>query len=185
MVRGPFGNGWPVDELNGRDVMIIAGGLGIAPLRSLIRYIMKSGTYFNGKRFILYGSKTPKDMIFRDEFQRYMGLFDVYLTVDKSDPEKHWPFYTGLVTGLLDRVRFNPLNTIVFICGPEIMMQDMVRELILKGVPSEKIFISMERNMNCGTGVCGHCMFGPKYVCKDGPIFRFFDIKEFLGIREI
>ncbi len=191
-VRGPFGSNWPLEEIEDRDLMIIAGGVGIAPLRSVIRHILMSGRKKKspsqsliGKKFILYGAKTPKDMIFRDEFPRYMDTFQVFLTVDKADPEEYWRGEVGLITGLLNKVSFNPLNTVVFMCGPEVMMQSMTKELILRGVPGEKIFISMERNMNCGMGVCGHCMFGPKFVCKDGPIFRFTDIEGFLGIKEI
>ncbi|BCB95550.1 Ni/Fe hydrogenase subunit gamma [Dissulfurispira thermophila] len=191
-VRGPFGSSWPLEEIEDRDLMIIAGGVGIAPLRSVIRHLLvgkrrkkSSIQYQTGKKIILYGAKTPKDMIFRDEFPRYMDAFEVFLTVDKADPEEYWRGEVGLITGLLNKVSFNPLNTVVFMCGPEVMMQSMVRELMLRGVPGEKIFISMERNMNCGMGICGHCMFGPKFVCKDGPVFRFTDIEGFLGIKEI
>lgn len=191
-VRGPFGSSWPLEEIEDRDMMIIAGGVGIAPLRSVIRHILKSGRgtksssrALPGKKIILYGAKTPKDMIFRDEFPRYMDAFQVFLTVDKADPEEYWRGEVGLITGLLNKVSFNPLNTVVFMCGPEVMMQSMTKEMILRGVPGEKIFISMERNMNCGMGVCGHCMFGPKFVCKDGPVFRFTDIEGFWGVKEI
>lgn len=182
-IRGPFGKGWPMDEIQDNDLMIIAGGLGIAPLRPVIRNIVKGS--HKGKKYILYGAKTPKDIIFRDEFPRYRDVFNVFLAVDKADPEEYWRGDVGIVTGLLDKVSFKPLNTMAFICGPEIMMQSIIKELIIRGVPGEKIFISMERNMNCGMGVCGHCMFGPKFVCKDGPVFRFTDIEEFLGIKEI
>jgi NAD(P)H-flavin reductase len=182
-IRGPFGKGWPMEEIEDNDLMIIAGGLGIAPLRSVIRHIVKGRR--KGKYYILYGAKTPKDIIFRDEFPRYRDAFDVFLSVDKADPEEYWRGYIGIVTALLDRVSFNPLNTMAFVCGPEVMMQSIIKELIIRGVPGEKIFISMERNMNCGMAVCGHCMFGPKFVCKDGPVFRFTDIEGFLGVKEI
>jgi len=191
-VRGPFGSNWPLEEIEDRDLMIIAGGVGIAPLRSVIRHILMSKMGKKspsrtpiGRKFILYGAKTPKDIIFRDEFPRYMDAFQVFLTVDKADPEEYWRGEVGLITGLLNKVSFNPLNTVVFMCGPEVMMQSMTKELILRVVPGEKIFISMERNMNCGMGVCGHCMFGPKFVCKDGPVIRFTDIEWFLGVKEI
>lgn len=185
-IRGPFGKGWPVEEAEERDVMIVAGGLGIAPLRSVIRELAKKGKGLRGKKgYILYGAKSPKDVIFRDEFPRYRESFDIYLTVDKADPEEYWRGERGFVTNLIGRISFDPLNTVVFTCGPEAMMQAVIKELILKGVPGEKIFLSMERNMNCGMGVCGHCMFGPRFVCKDGPVFRFTDVEEFLGIKEI
>lgn len=189
-MRGPFGNGWPLEETEGRDVMIIAGGLGIAPLRSAIRHVMKlPGRYRHStgvsRHMILYGTKAPKDIIFRDEFPRYRDVFDVFLTVDKADPEEYWHGDVGLITRLLGKAPFDPLNVLVFICGPEIMMQAVVKELILKGVAGEKIFLSMERNMNCGMGICGHCFFGPKFVCKDGPVFRFSEVEEFFGVKEI
>ncbi len=182
-IRGPFGNGWPIEEVEDRDLIIIAGGLGIAPLRSVVRYIIKKA--FRNHVTLLYGAKTPKDIIFRDEFPRYRQKINVLLTVDRADPEEHWQGHTGMVTDLFRYFSFNPLNTISFICGPEIMMQNVIKELLIRGVPPEKIFISMERNMNCGVGICGHCMFGPRFVCKDGPVFRYSDIEELFGIKEL
>lgn len=190
-LRGPFGRGWPLEESCGRDLLLIAGGLGIAPFRSVLRHILKAPSTGRSrgvphqKHILLYGAKTPKDIIFRDEFPRYREVFDVLLTVDKADPEEYWKGNVGIVTGLLDRSSFNPLLVSVFVCGPEIMMQTTVRELILRGVPGEAIFISLERNMNCGIGICGHCFFGPKFVCKDGPVFRFTDIETFMRIKEL
>jgi NAD(P)H-flavin reductase len=189
-MRGPFGRGWPLDEIRDSDLMIIAGGLGIAPLRSVIRHIfreqnknkMKSS---RPKRILLYGAKTPKDIVFRDEFPRYREAFEVLISVDKADPEEYWKGATGVVTKLIDRVSFNPRNSAVFICGPEIMMQNTVRELVLREVPGEHTFLSMERNMNCGMGMCGHCFFGPRFVCKDGPVFRFSEIEGLMGIKEL
>jgi NAD(P)H-flavin reductase len=183
-LRGPFGRGWPLEETESRDLMIIGGGAGIAPLRSVMRHIYLRKKECPGRDIILYGSKTPKDVIYRNEFPRYRDVFQVFLTVDKTDPEEHWKWDVGLVTHLLDKVYFNPLGTTVFLCGPEIMMQATIRELVKKGVPGEKIFLSMERNMNCGMGICGHCLFANKFVCKDGAVFRFTDIEGFLGTRE-
>lgn len=184
-LRGPFGTGWPMEEAEDRDLMIIAGGVGIAPLRSVIRHVYMSRKSCPGRDVILYGVKTPKDMIYRDEFPRYRDVFQVFLTVDKADPEEYWRGEVGLVTRLMDKAAFNPLGTTVFICGPEIMMQVTIRELLLRGVPGEKIFLSMERNMNCGMGICGHCFFGPKFVCRDGAVFKYTDIEEFMGIKEV
>jgi NAD(P)H-flavin reductase len=181
-VRGPFGTGWPMDEIEDRFLLVIAGGLGIAPLRSVFRELSKGSKKIGA---LLYGAKTPKDVIFRDELPRYRDFFDLFLTVDKADPEEYWRGHVGIVTDLLGKVTFNPLNTIVFVCGPEVMMQNVISTLILRGVPAEKIFLSMERNMNCGMGTCGHCMFGPKFVCKNGPVFRFSDVEELLGVKEI
>lgn len=190
-IRGPFGRVWPLKETLDMDLLIVAGGLGIAPLRSVARHILKmparkrrSGSA-HPRRTLLYGAKTPKDIIFRDEFPRYRDVFEVFLTVDRADPEEYWRGDTGLVTSLFDKISLDPLCTIVFVCGPEIMMQTSVRELILRGVPEERIFLSLERNMNCGIGLCGHCFFGPKFVCKDGPVFRFSEIEKLMGIKEL
>jgi NAD(P)H-flavin reductase len=184
-LRGPFGRGWPMEEIENRNVMIIAGGVGIAPLRSVIRQLSSARRSCPGKDSILYGSKTPKDILFRDEFSRYRDLFQVFLTVDKADPEEYWKGEVGLVTRLIAKSAFDPLGTTVFICGPEVMMQSTIRELLLRGVPGEKIYLSMERNMNCGMGVCGHCFFGPKFVCRDGPVFRYTEVEDFLGVKEV
>lgn len=188
-IRGPFGTAWPVAETEGRELMVVGGGLGIAPLRSVIRHILhsprRSPLSTKTTPLLLYGAKTPKDIIFRDEFPRFREAFRVFLTVDKADPEVNWRGSVGVVTELLDRIDYNPLNTVVFMCGPEIMMQSTMEKLRVHGVPGEKIFISMERNMNCGMGVCGHCMFGPVFICKDGPVVRYSEISAFLAIREI
>jgi len=189
-MRGPFGKGWPLEEAEDLDLLIVAGGLGIAPLRSVARHILRShapkkGGSAHPRRMLLYGAKTPKDIVFRDEFPRYRDNFEVFLTVDRADPEENWREEIGLVTKLFDRLSIDPLCTIAFVCGPEIMMQTSVRELILRGVPEERIFLSLERNMNCGVGHCGHCFFGPKFVCKDGPVFRFSEIEGLIGIKEL
>lgn len=188
-MRGPFGRGWPLEETEDLDLLIVAGGLGIAPLRSVARHIVKTHAskkrVVHPRRMLLYGAKTPKDIVFRDEFPRYRDIFDVFLTVDRTDPEEYWRGETGLVTKLFDRISLDPVCTIVLVCGPEIMMQASVRELILRGVPEERIFVSLERNMNCGIGLCGHCFFGPKFVCKDGPVFRFSEIEGLMGIKEL
>lgn len=188
-IRGPFGRGWPIEEAEDLDLLIVAGGLGIAPLRSVARHFMKTRSpkkkTAHPRRMLLYGAKTPKDIVFRDEFPRFRDIFDVFLSVDRADPEEYWRGETGLVTELFDRLSLDPVRTIVFVCGPEIMMQTSVRELILREVPEEKIFVSMERNMNCGMGICGHCFFGPKFVCKDGPVFRFSEISGLMGIKEL
>lgn len=186
-VRGPFGKGWPISELYDRELLIIAGGLGIAPLRSVIRELLNKHRkdFLKKPPVIIYGSKTPKDILFRNEFPRYKNLFDVILVVNFADPEEYWKGEIGNVTDALRKIAFNPLNTVVFMCGPELMMQSTVKELLISGVAGEKIFVSMERNMNCGVGICGHCLFGPKFICKDGPVFKYSDIEDFLGIKEI
>lgn len=185
LLRGPFGVGWPLNELKDRQLMIISGGMGIAPLRSVIREFIMTKRTFPKKPLLLYGSKTPKDIIFRDEFPRFRDVFDIFMSVDRADPEMVWRGYTGLVTDLLNKVYFEPLNTVVFICGPEAMMKNTIMKLLQSGVPPEKVYLSMERNMNCGIGICGHCLFGPRFVCKDGPVFRYSKIMDFLEEMEL
>lgn len=189
-MRGPFGNGWPLHEIADNNLIIISGGVGIAPLRSVLRHILgeRSGSpakKHSARHTLLYGAKTPKDIVFKNEFPRYREAFDIFLSVDKADPEVYWRGDVGLVTSLLSKVTFNPSRTIVFLCGPEVMMQNVVHELLKRGLTEDKIFLSVERNMNCGMGLCGHCFLGPRFVCKDGPVFRFSDIGEFFRTREI
>lgn len=184
-IRGPYGKGWPVEELKDRIPLLIAGGLGIAPLRSLIRYIHKRRGITSERPIILYGAKSPKDILYRDEFSLYRNSFELYLSVDRADPESRWKGDLGFVPDVLKKIRFDPLRVVVFLCGPEIMMIKTIELLVTKGVPYEKIFLSMERNMNCGVGLCGHCMFGPRYVCTDGPVFRYYDVMDFLGVKEV
>jgi NAD(P)H-flavin reductase len=185
MLRGPYGSGWPLEELKDRALVIVAGGLGIAPLRPLLREVMRNDYGLDRKPVLLYGSKSPKDIIFRDEFPRFRDVFDVYMTVDKADPEMVWRGETGFVTDIIRTINFNPLKSVALICGPEVMMKISISILLDRGVPAEKIYLSMERSMNCGRGICGHCMFGPFFVCKDGPVFRYSDIRDFIDIKEL
>lgn len=185
LLRGPYGSGWPMEELRDRTLVIIAGGLGIAPLRAVLKEVMRKDYGLISKPVLLYGSKSPKDIIFRDEFPRFRDAFDVYLTVDKADPEMIWRGNTGFVPEVIGKIDFNLLTSVVFICGPEVMMKSSIDKLLECGVPAEKIYLSMERNMNCGRGICGHCMFGPFFVCKEGPVFRYSDISDFIHAGEI
>lgn len=183
--RGPYGIGWPLEEVEERTLIIVAGGLGIAPLRSVARHLLHKKNLFFKRPFLLYGTKTPKDIIYRDEFPRFRDFFDVLLSVDRADPEMVWRGHVGLVTELIDKISFDPLNAVVFLCGPEVMMRFTIEKFLHMGVPEEKVYLSMERNMNCGLGLCGHCMFGPRYVCKDGPVFRYADVLDFLPFKEL
>lgn len=185
LFRGPYGKGWPMEELKDRNLMIVAGGLGVAPLRPVIRDILRGKNIFSRRPILMYGSKTTKDIIFRDEFPRFRDVFDVFLSVDRVDPETVWRGHVGDVANTLRKVHFEPLNTIIFICGPEIMIKITANHLINTGVPEEKIYLSMERNMNCGMGTCGHCFFGPRFVCRDGPVFKYSEIIDFLEEKEL
>lgn len=183
-LRGPFGNHWPVDDAVGNDVVIVAGGIGLAPLRAVIYQILANrGKY--GRMVLLYGARTPKDLLYESELHRWRGLpgVEVEVTVDRALDA--WQGNVGIVTGLLRKARFDPRSTIAMICGPEIMMRFTVLDLQEHGVAPERLFISMERNMKCAVGFCGHCQFGPAFICKDGPVFRFDRIKDFFEKREI
>lgn len=183
-VRGPFGSAWPLEAARGKDLLIIAGGLGLAPLRpAIVKALAHRKDY---RRFIvLYGARTPGDLLFRKELERWRGRFDtqVEATVDRA--EEDWPGHVGVVPALLASASFDPESTVAMICGPEVMMRFTVRELQKRGMRSESIHVSMERSMKCGAGLCGHCQYGPTFVCKDGPVYRFADVERLFYVREV
>ncbi len=183
-IRGPFGNPWPIDVCNSNDIIIVAGGLGLAPLRPLIYHLLSNRSKY-GSIELLYGAKTPKDILYNKEIARWRSRFDidVYITVDKADDK--WFGNVGIVTSLLRKVHADPLHTYAFICGPEIMMRFVAKGLIDMGFKSTNILISMERNMKCAVGLCGHCQFGPEFVCKNGPVFYYNKVEKLLSIREV
>jgi NAD(P)H-flavin reductase len=183
-VRGPYGEGWPLDAALERDVVIMAGGLGLAPLRPLVRAVVARRGAF-GRVVLLIGARTPASLLFSRELARWRARFDldVRATVDAGDLT--WRGDVGVITTLLPRARFNPATTTAFVCGPEVMMRFAAADLAHRGVPPELVFLSMERNMKCAVGVCGHCQFGPTFVCKDGPVFSYSRIETSLRIREI
>jgi NAD(P)H-flavin reductase len=183
-VRGPLGTDWPLDILEGKDVVFVAGGIGLAPLRSAMYHVVARRELY-GKVVLLYGTRTPIDILFRKELERWKSRFDldVYVTVDRAIGS--WRGYVGVVTQLVARAPFDPRNTVTLICGPEIMMRFSIMEFDKRGVKSDSIYVSMERNMKCGIGHCGHCQFGPTFVCKDGPVYRYDKIKKLIDIREV
>jgi NAD(P)H-flavin reductase len=183
-IRGPFGTGWPVREAHGRDVVIVAGGIGLPPLRPVLYEVLSHRDAF-GKIVLLYGTRTPSDILFREELEQWRSRFDleVYVTVDRAEPG--WRGNVGVVTSLIHKSPFDPGKTIAMTCGPEIMMRFVALELQKRGVDAESIYLSLERNMKCGIGLCGHCQFGPSFVCKDGPVFRYSRVKDLLVKREI
>lgn len=183
-VRGPFGTPWPVEQAEGADVVIVAGGIGLAPLRSALYHLLANrGRY--GKIVLLYGTRTPNDILYRRELQKWRAQFDleVHITVDRA--MSGWRGNVGVVTTLIPRAPFDPQNAVALVCGPEIMMRFTVLELQRRGVPTSQIYVSMERNMKCGVGICGHCQFGPCFVCKDGAVFRYDKIQHLIERREI
>jgi len=176
-VRGPFGRGWPIEKMKGENVLIIGGGIGIAPLRPLVEYIIANRNDF-GDVILLYGARTPKDIVYKKELERWKEHIDVRLTVDIGD--KTWRGRTGVVTVLLDDVDVNPKETYSVQCGPPIMIHFVVKKLVEMGFPDDRILFSLERLMKCGMGFCGHCMIGGKFVCKDGPVFDYSEVKTLL-----
>ena len=176
-VRGPYGNGWPVDEARRKNVLIVAGGIGLPPLRPVLYQIRRERGEF-GEVEILYGARTPADLVFTDEFDDFRKIGNLLLTVDRVPSEVEWKHNVGAVTTLLDKMRMKPKNTLVMTCGPEIMMHFVVLGLLKLGFEADQLYVSMERRMKCGIGKCGHCQVGPKFVCKDGPIFRYSDVRD-------
>ncbi len=183
-LRGPFGSSWPVDKAEGKDVVIIAGGIGLAPLRPVFYWLLTNRSKY-GKVVLLYGARSPEDILYRKELEKWRSQFDlqVRLTVDQAKGQ--WLGTVGVVTTLIPKARFEPSNTIAMICGPEIMIHFCVRELMKCGVTTKDIYISMERNMKCAVGFCGHCQLGPAFICKDGPVFNFEKIKDLFNKREL
>jgi NAD(P)H-flavin reductase len=182
-VRGPFGSNWPVEQVTGHDVVVVAGGIGLAPLRGALEHLLRQRKQF-GRLVLLYGVRTPEDVLYRHDLERWRneGL-QIYLTVDRATGS--WGGHVGVVTSLIAHAPFDPVTAVAMICGPEIMMRYTVLELQKRGLAEERIFLSMERNMKCAIGFCGHCQFGPEFICKDGPVFRYDRIKNWLGIREL
>ncbi|GMU91670.1 MAG: oxidoreductase [Candidatus Hydrogenedentota bacterium] len=183
-VRGPFGQGWPIDAAEGQDIVVVTGGIGLAPLRPLLyRVLANRGRY--GRLVLMYGARTPDDILYRKELERWRGRFDmeVLVTVDRSIGG--WRGHVGVVTELVPRVPFDPYHATAFVCGPEIMMKYSIDALAKRGLPHERIYVSMERNMKCAIGFCGHCQYGPEFVCRDGPVFRFDRVKRLFEIREV
>lgn len=185
-VRGPFGSAWPVELTEGKDLVLVAGGLGLPPLRPVIYEVLENRHKFN-KVTLLYGARTPPDLLYRDELEKWRGRFDfeVGVTVDRPVEAYTWHGQVGVVPGLIKKADFDPANTIAMVCGPEIMMRFAVPELEKRGLASSNIFLSMERNMKCAIGLCGHCQWGPQFVCKDGPIFSYQEIRDWFVRREV
>lgn len=178
-VRGPYGNGWPVEKARGRDVVIITGGLGCAPVVGLINYIFRRRDEF-GQLHILHGVKTPNDLLYRERFDQWRRAprTRVYLTTDR--PDKSWHYRIGVVTELFDELAAPP-SAIVMMCGPEVMMRLAAHSLRQKGIDDDSIYLSLERRMECAVGLCGHCQYREHFVCKDGPVFSYRTLKELFG----
>jgi len=183
-VRGPFGSGWPLSQAQGKDVVIMAGGIGLAPLRPAIISLLQERDRY-GEIVILVGARSQKDLLFRKDLAQWRGQGGVQVKVTIDSAGREWKGNVGVVTSLIPRVRFDPANTMALLCGPEVMMRFSIRELVQCGVLDDNIYLTMERNMKCAIGFCGHCQFGPAFICKDGPVFSFARIQQYFNVREI
>lgn len=181
-LRGPYGTSWPLDEARGKDVILVAGGIGLAPLRPAIYALLRNRRDY-GQLTLLYGGRSPVGLLYADEYARWsdQGL-SLQATVDRSAPG--WMGSVGFVNLLLERLRgLRPADTIVLTCGPEVMMRYIVRSALARGMTADQIWCSLERNMQCAVGLCGHCQLGPEFICKDGPVFRYDRVSRFLTIE--
>lgn len=185
-VRGPFGVGWPTEDTraDGKEIVIVAGGIGLAPLRPVLYRLLAERQRY-GKIVLLYGTRTPADLLYRRELELWKSRLDleVFVTVDRA--VGRWHGNVGVVTTLIPKAPFNSLHAVAMICGPELMMRFTAMKLEERGVPADGIFVSLERNMKCGIGLCGHCQCGPTFICKDGPVYRYDRVKRLLATREV
>jgi NAD(P)H-flavin reductase len=183
-VRGPFGTEWPVPEAEGRDVVLVAGGIGLAPLRPVIHALLARRERY-GDVSILYGGRTPQELLYVAEVERWRGRFDVTVEVIVDAGDRDWHGRVGVVTRLIPRATFDPANTVAMMCGPEVMMRFAAAALGDAGVPDESMWLSMERSMECAEGHCGHCQLGPLFICKDGPVLRCDVVEPLMRVAEL
>ena len=183
-VRGPFGRPWPVAEAAGRDVVIVAGGVGLAPLRPILYAVLAARASF-GRLSLLYGGREPGLLLYRDELAAWAAsdAVDVAVTVDAAD--RGWHGHVGVVPRLVERAAFDAEAAVAFVVGPEVMMRFSVAALRDRGVSDERIHLSLERNMQCGFGVCGHCQLGPLLLCREGPVLSVAEAGRWMGVREL
>ncbi len=164
--------------------MIVAGGIGLAPLRPALHQLLSQRDKY-GRVVLLYGARSPAEILYRRELEQWRARFDLEVQVTVDRAMSGWRGNVGVVTTLIPKASFDPPSTLALVCGPEVMMRFTVLELQRRGLGTESIFLSLERNMKCGVGFCGHCQFGPTFICKDGPVFRFDRIRAIFGLREI
>lgn len=179
-LRGPFGRGWPLQEVGGRDIVLVLGGLGCAPVVSVIHYVLKRRERF-GKLVIIQGVKHTEDLIWREQYNRWSKLPDTQVLVAADQGGALWPWHVGRVTDLFSLARFNPQRAAAMMCGPEGMMRAASESLLKQGMPESRLFLSMERNMQCAVGRCGHCQLGGSFVCRDGPVYSWNQVKDLLA----
>jgi len=183
-VRGPFGVGWPVEAARGRDVIVVAGGIGLAPLRPVIYQVLQNRKDY-GRLVILYGGRSPRDLLYRKELGKWARSPETQVLVTVDYGGLSWRGHVGVVTTLFKYSRLHPARSVAMVCGPEIMMRFVIRELEGQGLRRDDIYLSMERNMKCAVGFCGHCQYGPHFICKDGPVFRYELVRTLLEEYEL
>jgi len=183
-VRGPFGKGWPLEAAIGQDLVLIAVGIGLAPLRPAVRQLVAQRARY-GKVSLLVGARTPEDLLYPAELREWRSRFDLQILITVDSAGADWRSHVGVVTMLIPGAEFEGGETVAMICGPEGMMRFCVTELRKRGVVAENTYISLERNMKCAVGYCGHCQFGQTFVCKGGPVFPLARIEPFFRIREV
>lgn len=183
-VRGPFGRGWPLDIARGKDVVIIAGGIGLAPLRPVIYQVLQHREFY-GRLVVLYGARSPREVLYRRELKSWARQRDTQFLTTVDYGGLNWHGRVGVVTTLFKYARLQPSQSVAMICGPEIMMRFVTRDLETQGMKREDIYVSMERNMKCGVGFCGHCQYGSHFICKDGPVFCYEQIRPQLDKYEL
>jgi NAD(P)H-flavin reductase len=183
-VRGPFGNRWPLAEARGRDLVLVGGGVGLPPLRPVVYHALAHRADV-GSVVLLYGGRTPADLLFVRELERWRGRLDLSVEVTVDSASSDWRGRVGVVTKLIPVAPFDPENAVAYVVGPEIMMRFTARALLDRGMPPDRIWISMERTMRCGVGLCGHCQLGPTLICRDGPVYRWDEIEPLLKVPEL
>jgi NAD(P)H-flavin reductase len=183
-VRGPYGAGWPLGEAAGRDVLVVAGGLGLAPLRpAVLELLARRGEL--GRLTIVAGARSPAALLFPDELASWRARFDVEVEVTVDQAGRDWHGRVGVVTRPLAEIPLGRGRVLALVCGPEVMMRFVLRELEARGVAAEDVWVSLERSMKCGVGLCGHCQLGGAFVCKDGPVMRADRVASLLNVREL
>jgi NAD(P)H-flavin reductase len=183
-LRGPFGTTWPIAASPGADVVVVAGGIGLAPLRPVVLHVLEHRSQF-GEAVVLYGARTPEDLLYKEELERWRGSVALDVTVDAAEAESGWTGTVGVVPKLLPGASFDPAKAMAFVCGPEIMMRFTIEALLERGVAPERVQISLERNMRCGVGHCGHCQLGPTLICRDGPVYTYATAAPWMEVREL
>jgi len=183
-LRGPYGVAWPVAGATGRDIVVVAGGLGLAPVRPILYHLLENRDDY-GKVTLLYGARRPQEILFAEEVSRWRARFDMDVQVTVDHAAAGWHGHVGVVTTLFRGADFEPSNTTAFVCGPEIMMRFAAHALTDSGVAPANIQLSMERNMQCAIGLCGHCQLGPVFICRDGPVFDWARLKPLMAVKEL